>query len=176
VTCPKCGEDQPPRDACRRCGLLFELWRGPEALADASELPIADVQELAARWKAVETGWADGARHEAFVAACRRVGAYGYGAARYRSRAAAGDPVAGQRLAEIRLFAETALVVPARDETPSFPVGRVIAIAGLLVIVGIALWFIVGAILSGRRPSAVSEPPHAAPPPVFRPDRAYGTQ
>jgi hypothetical protein len=170
VTCPKCGEDQPTRDSCRRCGLVFERWRGVEAVADASELPIATATELAARWKALTDDWSDAARHDAFVAACRAAGAFGYAAVRYRSRGT--DPVATARLAEIRILAEQSLATPSRAE-PTLPPGRVIAISGLVVIIAFAGYYFWKALEVHPRVGPRSDIPHPSPP-TFQPDRTYG--
>lgn len=122
LACPKCGIEQERAPACRACGLIFAKWRGPEALADTSVPELGDARTAAALWAACEESWEDTTRHDAFVDHCQSTQAFAYGAQRYRARLAKGppgDPVAKERLGQIRARAEAALLRPITAPPPA---------------------------------------------------------
>ena len=115
MTCPKCGDVQRMSDACRRCGLVIARWK-PDAVAPDPD--VGDAREAAQAWSAVENGWDEPERHEAFIALCRRAGVLAFAAARYRQAQGAGREGAAARLAQIRILAEQALAAVPRVEPP----------------------------------------------------------
>jgi hypothetical protein len=117
MVCPKCGDAQPPADACRRCGLIQARWRGPESAADGTDLDLVGAREAAALWEQCLQRWEEPAPHEAFLAHCQAAGTFAFAASRYRAAQAQRgehDPVATSRLKQVRSLAEQALLIPSR--------------------------------------------------------------
>ena len=63
-TCPKCGFEQPPGKACRRCGLIFAKWRPGMEAALFADIPPSLVAKLRELWTEVQNT-APEAREEA---------------------------------------------------------------------------------------------------------------
>jgi hypothetical protein len=140
--CPKCSEMQPRAEACRKCGLVFAKWRGPEVLADTDDPSLEGAREAAALFALCEEAWTDASRHDAFVAHCRRTEAFGFAAARYRAALAKApdDEIAAGRLKQIRSLAEFLIRVPdksgKREPTPYRGTMIVLGVAVALCIAG----------------------------------------
>lgn len=90
ITCPKC-HTQYQADACPRCGLILNKWRGHAAREAAPPPP-----QLEATWKNVLENWDKPAAHALFVERCLVAGAADYAAKKYRERG--DDPVARGQL------------------------------------------------------------------------------
>ena len=106
MTCPKCGAVQKPADACRKCGLVIENWKG-----GAEQVPAPGA--ATALFTKCEEDWSDAARHEAFIDHCRRAGSLAYAASRYRQRGGADE-----WLGRIRDLAEQTLMTQPRTAPP----------------------------------------------------------
>jgi hypothetical protein len=136
MVCPKCGETQPPAEACRRCGLIQDRWRGPESAADGTELDLANAREAGALWEACVVEWDDPGRHDAFLRYCQQGGIFALAAARYRSvlqTSGEHDPVAAGRLKQVRAMAEQALVRaprPAKESKAETPYKYTVVLLG----------------------------------------------
>lgn len=157
LACPKCGIEQARAPACRACGLIFAKWRGPEALADTSVPELGDVRTAAALWAACEESWEDATRHDAFVDQCQSTQAFAYGAQRYRARLAKDplDPVAKERLGQIRARAEAALLRPITAPPPADgPARSKGPVVVLLLVMAVALCGLVYMLASKLGPSA----------------------
>jgi hypothetical protein len=170
LVCPKCGQGQPPAEACRRCGLVFARWKGQDSWAPAPEqaAAVADVMRL---WADVEARWSDAAAHEAFLTACSRASLYAFAAARYRgaqaTRGAAAEPAARDALARVAKMAEAALLMSSdrrRGGSDRPPYRRVVVLlTALMFLVLVALAWLV---FFHKPPPATSPDNTALPPPL----------
>jgi hypothetical protein len=97
-------------------------------------------------WQDVEAAWHDKAVHDAYVADVQKRGAFAEAAQRYRQAAESrpDDPIAAQRLEQVRKLAMAMLLVRA-PETPRAPSPwRVIVMLVVfsLVCVGLVYWLV----------------------------------
>jgi hypothetical protein len=88
-------------DACPRCGLVYDRWKGDGEQSEHEEQEDDALREL---WERVEEGYDQPARHDAFLAACAAREAFVYAAERYRRRRvrAPDDPITIARQQQVR--------------------------------------------------------------------------
>ncbi len=158
LTCPKCGDTQPPAPACRTCGLLAERMASFERDRDAS-VP-ATVTEA---WQAVESSWDDGAAHDRFLDEVTGALAYAWGAQRYRAalRLHPGDARATEALARLTRMAEATLLAGATRKVPAAPVpyrNVVILLVALVVLIGVGVTYALVATSTREEPPGASHP------------------
>jgi hypothetical protein len=149
MVCPKCGDAQPPAEACRRCGLIQSRWRGPESAADGTDLDLVGAREAAALWELCLRKWEDPAPHDAFLAHCQAAGTFAFAAARYRAALvlkSERDPVATSRLKQVRNLAEQALVVPTRA-APETKISSLAPYKNVMVLLTLVLALLLGGVV-----------------------------
>ncbi len=139
MTCPKCDDEQPPRPACRSCGLLADRMADFVRDRDA-KVPA----EVTAAWDAVGTSWEDEAAHDRFVRAVSTALAYPWAAQRYRDalRLRSDDPIATEQLARLGRMAEATLLVTSGKKRDgggkdAQPYKKVLIMFGALVVIAI---------------------------------------
>ncbi len=146
--CPKCSLVQPRAEACRRCGLVFVRWKGAEA-EPAAVAAVPSDGSAAALWAAVEGGWNDDVRHDAFLAFCQRTDQFSYAAGRYRaaqtSRGAAAEPAAARALARIEKLAITVLELSSRKGAGV--AGQPLPYRRTMTLLAVALFLLTGGLL-----------------------------
>ena len=153
MTCPKCGDAQPPATACRRCGLAADHMNA--YAASSVEIPPV----ILAMWAKVEASWTDTAVHDAFINAASAANLFTYAARQYRAAGAArpGDDVAPGHLTRLARMAEAAMRATASPPPRDAKRLRVI----VLVIVAAFLLAMVGLLVA----KVMSQPGAAGPPP-----------
>lgn len=165
--CPKCAERQPEGTSCRRCGLVYDKWKGHEASVAAPMPTAAEALAAGELFAACEAHWGEPERHDRFLAFCQQTGALGYAAARYRGvlLTRANDPVAAELLVRIRTLAEATLARGAA------PIGVAVAPGPAygrlkLVMLGIVVLLAVGTLwaIFFRPPTVADEDKRGASP------------
>jgi hypothetical protein len=162
MTCPKCGEVQPPAMACRTCGLQASRM-ADYAAAEQASVPEA----VAAAWEDARVRWSDPDAHERFVQSLAAAECYPWGARRYREilRERPGDTVAAEQIARLARMAEATLLAGAVSrQAPSLSPYRGISIVVFALILAIAAGLVYTLFLKradtgeGRRTPAVPAP------------------
>jgi hypothetical protein len=111
----------------------------------AKQRDAAAPDALIAAWDLAVAGWADPARHDEVLRLVTQHDAYAWAAARYRTRAAEGEPaadtaIADRQLARLRKAAEAQLFASATlraDKTPK-PYRALTAVLVMLIMAAIA--------------------------------------
>lgn len=137
MTCPKCGDVQPRRAACRSCGLAAERMGDFAHNRDAGVSP-----EVAAAWDHAKAHWSDDDAHERVIRVAAAALAYPWVAQRYREalRLRPDDARAAEQLARVARMAEATLLSSAtrRPVAQAKPFrGTLALLAGLVLLVAI---------------------------------------
>jgi hypothetical protein len=115
-TCPKCGHRPPATtEACSRCGLVFARW---DAATGQAVTPLDEAGE--ALWTAVQGGWSESDRHDAFLKHCAQASLLPAAGRRYRERLdqQPSDPLAAQMQVRILAMATATFVRPSAVPPP----------------------------------------------------------
>jgi len=147
MTCPKCGDLQPPGAACRTCGLLAERMADFRADLERSVPP-----EVLAAWEQVSASWSDLEAHERFVRTATTAMAYAWAAQRYRDalRLRPDDTVAAERLAKVAKMAEATLLASSGRKPTAGPRPYKKVTMLLLALLAVAVLGIVYALVVSR--------------------------
>lgn len=144
MTCPKCGDAQPPALACRSCGLLADRMAD---FARARELAVP--AEVTAAWDGVDAAWGDPEVHERFIRAVAATLSFPYAAQRYREalRLRPDDATATSQLARIARMAEVSLWAtasqrPQKTRAPYRATLLLLAALLILILVGTGVAFL----------------------------------
>lgn len=139
MTCPKCGDQQPPAAACRSCGLLATRMADFERDRDV-QVPA----EVAAAWAELDAAWTDADAHDRFVKIVAAAMAYPWAAKRYRDalRLRPDDRVAGEQLARLARMAEATLFATGTHKAAGKPTAyrgalAMLAVMLLLIFIGV---------------------------------------
>ncbi len=136
--CPKCGTPRQGERACPKCGLAADRMA---SFARAQEDAVPEVVHAA--WTRVVAHWDSDAEHDELLRLTTLHGCYAWVAGRYRQERARrdNDAMATRQLERIRKAAEVAMLSTAAPKpeakTPFKSSILLLALAGLLVIVGI---------------------------------------
>jgi hypothetical protein len=131
--CPKCGAPRAA-EACARCGLVYERWRGFRRAV------FTDCLETERLWRAAARDFFVPRRHAVFIAHCLHAGELHYAVARYAGEARSPDVerarVARERRRQAAALAEAIALPPTlRAEHPGGLTRRLVRLVGGVAVV-----------------------------------------